>query len=257
MALKFHQGKSLFFTQTDEHIIEVRQNRRYRWMHFGGPSIQSAMSLSNPTALVLPYMRPMVSGMIHLKPDPKSICMLGLGGGSFVRYFHQRYPQTPMTVVELDPVVMTIAEQFFELPAPSESYQLLQGDAFEFLDITPERYDVIFSDIYSHETLPEILNQIEFYQRCADRLLENGLLVANLITETMDDFIEIIHKIRHVFANHTLCLPIPKYRNIIVYASNNPNFNQVINQLVDAKILNGATLDSDCGLCAKSISLLD
>lgn len=256
MTLKYNHGKSLFKTESGSHFIEVRQNRRYRWLHFGGPSIQSAMDLKQPDAFVLPYMGPMASGMAHLMPNPTSICMLGLGGGSFVRHFHHRYPDALLSVIEIDPLVCTIATEFFDLPTQGSGYQLIQADAFEFLSVNDFVYDVIFSDIYSDETLPDILETSDFYERCQQNLSQEGLLVANIIPESDADFMTILKKIQTIFNGNTLCLPIHNYRNIIVFASNSSTFKKRINDLVGDKILNSATLDSEYGLCAQSFTAL-
>lgn len=252
MTLKFNQGKSLFKTEGDAHFIEVRENRRYRWLHFGGPSIQSAMDLKQPDAFVLPYMTPMSDGMKHLMPQPKSICMLGLGGGSFVRHFYHHFPDTDLTVIEIDDLVCTIATEFFDLPDLGDRYHLVQADAYEFLEINHTPFDVIFSDIYSDESLPEILEDQAFYQCCYDNLSDEGLLVANIIPETDAAILPILAKIKSVFNDQTLCLPISQYRNIIVFASKSKTFKKQINDLVGDKILNSATLDPEYGLCAES-----
>jgi spermidine synthase len=54
-------------------------------MHFTSLATQSAMSLSEPDALIAQYTRKMMSFLLF-NPDPKHIVMIGLGGGSLAKY---------------------------------------------------------------------------------------------------------------------------------------------------------------------------
>jgi len=50
------------------------------------------MSLSKPYQLLLPYTEAMLAGLVIIE-QPKRLLNLGLGGGSFLRFFNKTWPK--------------------------------------------------------------------------------------------------------------------------------------------------------------------
>jgi len=84
----------------------------YRSMRFAlDGCAQSEMRIDDPYALVNEYTRKMM-GFLAFQPRPKQILIIGLGGGSLVKYCHRYLPTTRITAVEIDPDVLALRSQF-------------------------------------------------------------------------------------------------------------------------------------------------
>src|ERR1700691_3867878 len=73
---------------------------------------QSEMRIDDPCALVNEYTRKMM-GFLAFQPRPKRVLIIGLGGGSLVKYCHRNLPATQITAIEIDPVVLALRSQFY------------------------------------------------------------------------------------------------------------------------------------------------
>ena len=247
---KYSSGKLLFSTQSQNHPIEVRENWRYRWMHFGGPSIQSAMKKSSPHSLALPYLMPLFKGIELLQPQTKSLTLLGVGGGAVVRYARVVYPECHITGVEIDPEIIEIAARFFALPGEDDHFSLYVADAHDFLHHPPASVDTLIVDIYSNEELPASLHQNEFYEMAYAHLNEQGLLCVNIVYSEEVELLGVISAIQSVFGDKTLCVEVPSYRNVIVFAGKDPDFSNIL-LAAKRKQIRNLRLDSLYGYTAK------
>jgi spermidine synthase len=90
----------------------VHQDERTLSMVFDMSSVQSRMRRADPVALELDYTRTMM-GFLLVEPDPAAILMIGLGGGSLVKYCHKHLPLADITVVEINPHVIALRDAFF------------------------------------------------------------------------------------------------------------------------------------------------
>lgn len=142
----------------------------------------SAMDRSDPTRHVFDYTR-----YFHLPylfaDDPDDIDrVLFIGGGGFSgpKRFAAEYDAT-VDVVEIDPAVIDVAKEYFAVEE-SENLRIHEGDGREFLRETDHTYDVIVLDAYKKDKVPFHLTTREFMALSSDRLSEDGILVANLIS---------------------------------------------------------------------------
>src|SRR4030081_554830 len=71
----------------------VSASRGLRTLHVGGDAIQSSMRLDDPFALALDYTRCMMAFLLF-HPAPREALMIGLGGGSLVKFFHKNMKKT-------------------------------------------------------------------------------------------------------------------------------------------------------------------
>ena len=84
--------------------------------------MQSEMSLKAPNDLALRYTQKMMAFLLF-QPRPMRIVLIGLGGGSLVKFCHHRLPGARMTAVELDPDVIAWRDTFSAAarrPAPAD-----------------------------------------------------------------------------------------------------------------------------------------
>ena len=111
--------------------------------------------------------------------------MLGLGGGSTQRSFLHYYPQVDLQSVELDPVVVQVATNFFGVPI-SDRHRVQVSDGRNYLRRSREQYDLIVLDAYTRHRygsqIPQHLATKEFFELARSRLTPNGVLAYNVIT---------------------------------------------------------------------------
>jgi len=147
-------------------------------LHFGTSSIQSEMSIDAPDELVIPYTTDAMAFLLF-DPAPVSIGMIGLGGGSLAKYCYRYLPQADITVIEIDPEVIALRNEF-AIPADDARFRVLLGDGAEFVRDEIGRFDVLIADGYDAGGLPERLGSRQFYDDCYTALTGDGILAVNL-----------------------------------------------------------------------------
>ena len=98
-----------------------------RSLYFTRALTQSGMRLSDSTALEFVYTQMMMSFLLFVH-QPKHIMMLGVGGGSLVKYCHRHLLASRLTAIEIDPDILAFRDQFM-LPPDDARLQILLGDA--------------------------------------------------------------------------------------------------------------------------------
>lgn len=182
-------------------------------LHFEIEGIQSQMRLEEPDQLVLGYTRTMMAFLL-LNHRPKSIAMIGLGGGSLAKYCRRYLPQASITVVEIAPEVIALRERFF-IPPDDEKFQVVCADGADFTARAPQLYDVLIVDGFDATGQPEQLCTQEFYDNCYRCLTARGVLVVNLCDFDMGAYTT---RIRRSFHNQILEVYSEDGTNKIVFA---------------------------------------
>lgn len=140
---------------------------------------QSAMRLDDPWDLYLRYTR-FLPLALTLQPEPKRALVLGLGGGSFPKRLHRDYPEVVVDGVDIDPLVIQIAKQYFQVPE-DDRMRLHAMDGRRFVQQAGPAYDLIFLDAYNSDSIPFHLTTREFFQEVERRLAPGGVVVSNII----------------------------------------------------------------------------
>ena len=89
----------------------VRNDSTGKSLHFTLGELQSRMLSSSPWQLDLDYTRTMM-GFLLFNRAPAHIGMIGLGGGSLVKFCHRSLPLSKMTVLEINPHVIALRREF-------------------------------------------------------------------------------------------------------------------------------------------------
>jgi spermidine synthase len=166
-------------------------------LSFGGGVVQSSMRLSEPFGLDLGYTRAMM-GFLLFCAEPRTILIVGLGGGSLSKYCYRHLPEARITSLEIEPDVIALREQF-RVPPDTEHFRVVQADASTYLAAGDVQgytsagargtsgcaagdleADVILLDGYDAQGLPDRLCTESFYADCWRALSEQGVLVVNL-----------------------------------------------------------------------------
>ena len=176
------RGEVVFEADSRFHHIVVVDRGRSRSLLFKHAEVQSRMSLDDPYAGASEYTDYFHIPMLLLD-EPRSALFVGLGGGSAPKRFARDYPEVTVDVVELDPMVVEVAQRFFHFePGPRLRVANLDGRAF--LKRSAERWDVIGIDAYSTNaygsTMPAHMATREFFAEVRERLTDDGYLVMNV-----------------------------------------------------------------------------
>jgi spermidine synthase len=167
-------------TPTQRPPPQVRTVGDQRLLEFQPGQVQSAMRLSRPDALVLSYNRAMMC-FVLFHPKPEHIVMVGLGGGSLAKFCYRHLPHCRITVLELDPAVIALREQF-AIPRDNARFRVIQADAAAYMAQLAGSADVLLVDGFDADGLPPALGSASFYADCRRALRPGGVLVANIFS---------------------------------------------------------------------------
>jgi spermidine synthase len=102
-----------------------------RYLHFDLDNVQSVMRHDDPDALCLAYTRKMMTFLLF-NAEPRRILLLGLGGGSLAKFCYRHLPGTRIIVLEIDPNVLALREEF-QVPPDDERFRVVQGDGVAYI----------------------------------------------------------------------------------------------------------------------------
>jgi spermidine synthase len=112
-------------------------------------------------------------------PEAKRALVLGHGGGSFAKWLARYWPDLDLDVVEFDPVVVRMAEDYFSYRPPSRHHVYVR-DARAYLNGTANTYDLIWVDAFARHLVPFHLTTQEFFADLRKHLRPEGVVVVNL-----------------------------------------------------------------------------
>lgn len=212
----------------------VSEQSGIRYLHFDTPWIQGAMQVNQPHRLVLTYTEQMMAWLLFLAPVPVNalrhndpllasgrITQLGLGAGALTRYC-LKYFANPLTVVEWNPKVTTVCQQFFKLPAKPH-LEILHTDAGQWVQDkhTINSTQILMVDLYDAQARGPVRDSLAFYQGCFNALNPIGILVVNLFG-AHDSYAHNVRHIHQAFNGRLLFLPQIEEGNQIVLAFKGP-----------------------------------
>ncbi len=149
--------------------------------------------------------------------------LIGLGGGSVAKHFTRE--GWTVDAVEIDPVVVEMAREHFDLePADASVYTM---DGRQFLNGTDKKFDIVVMDAFGSGSVPFHLITKEAFGLVKSRLDDDGILAINLQSIGWKSTIvrSVTATLKSQFSE-VLALPIAEppniLGNIIILASNRP-----------------------------------
>src|SRR5690606_1366204 len=103
--------------ETEYNDIFVTKRRAELTMAFqlkGWDYTESVVNLKDIDDLPVHYTRSMTTALAY-PPEPKTMLMIGLGGGSLSTYIGRAMPEVTIENVEIDPGVIAVAKKYFGL----------------------------------------------------------------------------------------------------------------------------------------------
>jgi spermidine synthase len=199
----------------------VIDDGKSRFLYFNVRLMQSEMSLKAPHDLAIRYTQKMMAFLLF-QPRPKRIVLIGLGGGSLIKFCYQRMPGTQLTAVELDPNVIAFRDTFL-MPPDDDRLQVLEADGAEFLENTEKGIDALLVDAFDKTGFAPSLANREFFDNAYAKLSGNGVLVINLAGEK-ETYAGLIGEAMHVFDDQVIVISVPDDGNHVLYAFKERHF---------------------------------
>lgn len=182
-------------------------------LQFGETVTQSRMLTWWPDVLLVGYTRTMMATLL-LRPRPRRIGIVGLGGGSQAKFCHRHLAEAHIEAFENHPGVLALREHF-RIPADGERFQAVLGDAARLLRQRRGRYDILLVDAYDARGIPPALSSQGFYDDCRQTLGEDGALAINLYAT---DARRHLARLRRAFDGRVCVLDEPRMSNRVAFA---------------------------------------
>lgn len=205
-------------TYTKPYVVDDGERR---FLHFDGRLIQSAMRLAEPNDLDLRYTQKMMSFLLF-RSRPRRLLLIGLGGGSLVKFCHYRLPATHMTVLENNPDVIALRDAFL-VPPDGPNLRVQEADGVEYLEQTEKGIDVLLVDAFDSNGFAPSLANREFFEQARSKLTGSGMMVVNLAGDSQT-YAGLIGLVMQVFDDQVIMFPVREDRNYVLLAFRDPIF---------------------------------
>lgn len=114
-------------------------------------------------------------------PNPKRVLMIGGGVYTYPQYYLKKHPETLVDVVEIDPSLIDVAQEFFAF-RENPRLSIFHQDGRTFVRNSQKKYDVIFLDAFSGHSVPHQLTTFEFLKDLRRILKPEGMVITNIIS---------------------------------------------------------------------------
>ena len=214
-------GAELIYQTNDRYgkIEIVEHQQKFRSLHFGNNTQQSAMLLNNPFLLVHQYTQAMLLPTCWL--TPKNVLILGLGSGSIVKHLYNYFRETVIDAVELREEVIDVASEYFLLPDIDERFTIYNKSAFDWLDSNngEKKYDLIIVDMFltSKQGKDLAIDVTKYISILHDMLDSNDTIVFNHLGNNAYSYPS-YHNLFKIFSGNLFMVDIES-TNLILYAS--------------------------------------
>jgi spermidine synthase len=163
------------------------------------------------------------------------------------------YPQMTIDTVEIDPVVVDVAREYFELP-DDDRLRVEVEDGRRYVQSTDETYDIIIVDAYYADALPFHLTTEEFFREAKARLNPGGVVVYNVISSVeggRSDLFRSMYRTADAVFDDIWAFPIGlgtdgslgRNRNIIVLATDAETSEAELRSRIDERVDGRVTID--------------
>ncbi len=109
----------------------------------------------------------------------EDLLILGLGGGVQVKLYNKYYKVKNITGVEIDPQIVNISTNYFELK--DSNLKIICSDAYDFIKQTELKYDLIIVDSFKENKFEESCSTDEFIKESLVHLKKEGVFFVNQV----------------------------------------------------------------------------
>jgi spermidine synthase len=181
--------ETYFFRESDYYTIKLKRSVKGN----NGNSLESLIldhlvhsytDLKDPLYLEYEYIR-MYEEIVRWQAGRrKSFKALFLGGGgyTFPRFIEVKYPKAEIDVVEIDPEITLVVQNYLGISKNSRIRTFNQDGRWFVMNCKEKgSYDFIFGDAFNDLSIPYHLTTKEFAVQLKSLLKPDGLLLANVI----------------------------------------------------------------------------
>ncbi len=182
---------------------------------------QSCVDPHDPQRMVFGYTQMMMAALLVV-PEPRTVLVAGLGGGTLPTALAALLPDVRIDVVEIDPAVVKAARTYFDFEE-NDRLRVHIRDARVFVKRALQRgrqYDLVMLDAYSGDYIPEHLMTVEFLDETRRLLVTGGAVAANTFatSQLYDHESETYRLVFGEFFN----LRVSTSNNRVIVATNGP-----------------------------------
>ncbi len=222
-AIKNNTGQ-VYESESAYNYIQVQQVNGYTLLRLNeGQGIHSiynpdTLSYGGPWELFMvgPYFNPG-----ERPADVKRMAIIGLAAGTAARQATAVYHGLPIDGFEIDPRIVEVGRKYFDMNMSNLNVHVEDGRLG--LEQSPELYDIIAVDAYRPPYIPPQMTTREFFQICADRLKNKGVLTLNAASVPGDRrLINGLATTMNAVFPSVYIVDIPGSLNTMIYATRQP-----------------------------------
>lgn len=220
----FAEGEVLFEGDSVYHHITINQYDKERCMLFGryNDALETCIDLDQVDESIFEYTEMMFVGFLF-NGDTEKVLLIGLGGGYLPLVFRMHLPEVRLTVVEVDPLVQRLAEEYFFFQT-SPNVDLIISDGRQYLkQKSDESFDQIWLDVFNSDYIPSHMTTREFLMIVKSKLSRNGVVVQNVFNNNQLYTSQVL-TFQNVF-KHVYVLKGARSYNSIIVASDDATYS--------------------------------
>ncbi len=145
--------------------------------------VHSYVDVSDPTFLVYGYEKVLGDLSTYAGTKDPRFRSLFIGGGGYTmpRFIEDRFPESVVEVVEIDPEVTEVVHKYLGMPRDTRIVTYNEDARTKFLELPEGQYDLIVGDAFDHFSVPYHLTTLEFNERVDELLRDGGLYTLNVV----------------------------------------------------------------------------
>lgn len=160
--------------------IRVVESNSIRFLRFGDGGNQGAINLNDVDKPVFKYQRYFKS-LVDLMPSLNSFLAIGVGTGTSLRIVGNKFKDSVLTGVDIDPCVVDLAIDYFNCLDYFRVNYVFE-DGMSYLSRCGSVFDLIFIDAYSESSIDTSFLQPSFLDIAIDHLSSNGVIACNIVS---------------------------------------------------------------------------
>lgn len=240
-GIKYTSGQ-IYETESGYNYIEVLERDGYITLRLNEG--QGVHSIYHPEDLDYngPWLQFIAAPFFNPPPyqpeEVKRIAIVGLAAGTIARQASEVYGPIPIDGFEIDPTIIRVGQEFFEMTMPN--LNAIPQDGRWGLSESEETYTIIGIDAYRPPYIPWHLTTQEFFELTRQHLAEDGVLAMNVGQAPNDRSLidALVTTLKTVYPSVHV-MDIPNTFNSMVYATVQPTTFENLVANLNALLLRG------------------